>query len=73
MGYTVIKGKKNGLSAEVTFFVPQNFTGEVQKVVLKNESSEKKTFKLFSFVECFLLDAQPDCSNSPSNLNTVDF
>ena len=38
MGYTKISGKKNGLSAEVTFFVPQNFTGEIQKVVLKNES-----------------------------------
>ena len=70
MGYTVIKGKKNGLSAEVTFFVPQNFTGEVQKVVLKNESSEKKTFKLFSFVEWCLWDAQDDCSNFQRNFNT---
>ena len=69
-GLHSIKGKKNGLSAEVTFFVPQNFTGEVQKVVLKNESSEKKTFKLFSFVEWCLWDAQDDCSNFQRNFNT---
>ena len=27
-----------------------DFTGEVEKIVLKNESSEKKTFKFFSFI-----------------------
>lgn len=41
MGYTIIKGAKNGISAEVTFFVPQNYNGEIQKMVLKNEGSEK--------------------------------
>ena len=43
MGYTIIKGAKNGISAEVTFFVPQNYNGEIQKMVLKNEGSEKKS------------------------------
>jgi cellobiose phosphorylase len=70
MGYTVIKGKKNNLSAEVTFFVPQNFTGEVQKVVLKNEGSAKKTFKFFSFIEWCLWDAQDDSTNFQRNFNT---
>ncbi|MBQ4363860.1 MAG: glycosyl transferase, partial [Oscillospiraceae bacterium] len=70
MGYTVIKGKKNGLSAEATFFVPQDFTGEVQQVVLTNESSEKKTFKLFSFAEWCLWDAQDDCTNFQRNFST---
>jgi cellobiose phosphorylase len=70
MGYTVIKGKKNDLSAEVTFFVPQNFTGEVQKVVLKNEGSTKKTFKFFSFIEWCLWDAQDDSTNFQRNFNT---
>ena len=41
MGYTVISGKKNDISAEVTFFVPQNYNGEIQSLVLKNEGSEK--------------------------------
>lgn len=70
MGYTVIRGKKNGLSAEVTFFVPSDFTGEVQKVTLKNEGSSKKTFKLFSFVEWCLWDANDDSTNFQRNFNT---
>ena len=41
MGYTVIKGERNGIEAEITFFVPQNFNGEVQKVVLKNTSGKR--------------------------------
>lgn len=49
MGYTIITGKKNDLKAEVTFFVPQNYTGEVQQVVLTNEGSAEKTFTLYSF------------------------
>ncbi len=70
MGYTKISGKKNGLSAEVTFFVPQNFTGEVQKLVLKNESGSSKTFKLFSFIEWCLWDANDDSTNFQRNFNT---
>ncbi|MCI5751385.1 MAG: glycosyl transferase [Oscillospiraceae bacterium] len=70
MGYTVIKGKKNGLSAEVTFFVPQNFTGEVQKVVLTNEGKDKKSIKLFSFLEWCLWDANDDSTNFQRNFNT---
>ena len=42
MGYTVIRGEKNGIEAEVTFFVPNNFNGEVQKVVLKNTGETEK-------------------------------
>ncbi len=70
MGYTTIMGKKNDLSAEVTFFVPQDFTGEVQKVVLKNEGTSKKTFKLYSFIEWCLWDAQDDSTNFQRNFNT---
>ena len=70
MGYTIIRGKKNDLSAEVTFFVPPGFTGEVQKVVLKNEGSASKSFKLFSFLEWCLWDAMDDSSNFQRNFNT---
>ena len=62
MGYTIITGKKNDLKAEVTFFVPQNYAGEVQQVVLTNEGSEEKTFSFFSFEEWCLWDAQDDCT-----------
>ena len=70
MGYTIIKGKKNGVITEVTFFVPQNYNGEVQSLVIKNESNEAKTLKLFSFAEWCLWDAQDDCTNFQRNFST---
>ena len=70
IGYTVIKGEKDGLSAEVTFFVPQSFNGEVQKMVLKNNSGEAKSFKLFSFLEWCLWNASDDGENFQRNFNT---
>ena len=70
MGYTVITGKKNDLKAEVTFFVPQDYDGEVQQVVLTNESSATKTFKFWSFAEWCLWDAQDDCTNFQRNFST---
>ena len=70
MGYTIITGKKNGLKAEATFFVPQNYNGEVQQVVLTNESNEEKTFSFFSFAEWCLWDAQDDCTNFHRNFST---
>ena len=70
MGYTIITGKKNGLKAEATFFVPQNYDGEVQQLVLTNESNSTKTFKLWSFAEWCLWDAQDDCTNFQRNFST---
>ncbi len=70
MGYTIITGKKNGLKAEATFFVPQNYDGEVQQLVLTNESGSAKTFKLWSFAEWCLWDAQDDCTNFQRNFST---
>ena len=70
MGYTVITGKKNDLKAEVTFFVPQNYDGEVQQVVLTNEGKETKSFSIFSIAEWCLWDAQDDCTNFQRNFST---
>ena len=70
MGYTIITGRKNGLKAEATFFVPQNYDGEVQRLVLTNESGSAKTFKLWSFAEWCLWDAQDDCTNFQRNFST---
>ena len=70
MGYTIITGRKNGLKAEATFFVPQNYDGEVQQLVLTNESGSAKTFKLWSFAEWCLWDAQEDCTNFQRNFST---
>ncbi|MDE7299106.1 MAG: glycosyl transferase [Lachnospiraceae bacterium] len=70
MGYTIIKGSRNGVEAEVTFFVPQDYNGEVHKVVVRNTGTEKKELKLFSFVEWCLWNAQDDSTNFQRNFNT---
>ena len=70
MGYTVITGKKNDLKAEVTFFVPQDYDGEVQQVVLTNEGKSDRTLKFWSFAEWWLWDAQDDSNNFQRNFST---
>lgn len=70
MGYTVIKGEKDGISAEVTFFVPKGYNGEVRKVSIKNNGAKAKNIKLFSFVEWCLWNAQDDSTNFQRNFNT---
>ncbi len=70
MGYTKITGKRKDIETEVTFFVPQDFNGEVHKVVVKNTGSGKKEVKLFSFVEWCLWNAQDDQTNFQRNFNT---
>src|SRR5690554_6579633 len=70
MSYTKITGAKNGLEAEVLFFVPLKSWSEVQKVKLTNTSSETKKFKLFSFQEWCLWNAEDDQNNLQRNLNT---
>ncbi|RUA09349.1 MAG: glycosyl transferase [Flavobacteriia bacterium] len=70
MNYTKIKGEKNGLRAEVLFFVPLNTWAEIHKVSLTNTSDKLKKFKLFSYVEWALWNAATDMENFQRNLNT---
>lgn len=70
MNYTKIKGVKNGLWAEVLFFVPLKTHAEIQKLTLKNLSSEKKCIKLFSFAEWALWNAATDMENFQRNFST---
>jgi cellobiose phosphorylase len=70
LSYTTITGQKNGLSAEVLYFVPLGFWGEIQKVCLKNNGDERKKFKLFSFVEWCLWNAEDDMTNFQRNFST---
>ena len=51
LGYTKIKGARNGIETETLFFVPLGETCEVHQVTLRNQSKEKRTLKLVSFVE----------------------
>jgi cellobiose phosphorylase len=70
LGYTKITGKRGGLKAELLFFVPLGHTAEVHQVTLTNESSTKKSFKLFSFAEWCLWNAQDDSTNFQRNFST---
>ena len=70
LSYTKLKGVKNGLSAELLFFVPLNEWCEVQKLTLRNETDQPKRFQLFSFVEWCLWNAEDDQNNLQRNLNT---
>lgn len=70
MGYTNIKGRRNGIETNVLFFVPNNFNGEVHKVTVTNVGNESKTVKLFSFIEWCLWNAQDDSTNFQRNFNT---
>ena len=70
MSYTVITGEKNGIEAEVLFFVPLNTWAEVQKVKLTNRTAGIKLFKLFSFAEWCLWNAATDMENFQRNFST---
>lgn len=70
MGYTRITGAKNGIEASVLFFVPISTNAEIQKLTLKNTSTQKKSFKVFSFVEWCLWNAAADMENFQRNWST---
>ena len=70
MSYTSIKGSKNGVEAEVLFFVPLKTWAEVQKVKLTNNTKEVKKLKLFSLVEWCLWNAEDDMANFQRNFST---
>jgi cellobiose phosphorylase len=70
MSYTKIKGERNGLSAEITQFIPLGTWAEVQRVTLKNTGSSAKKFKFFSFIEWCLWNAEDDMTNFQRNFST---
>ena len=70
MGYTIIRGKKNGIVATQLSFVPMGFDAEVHQITLKNESGAAKDVILTSFVEFCLWNAQDDMLNFQRNFST---
>lgn len=69
MGYTVFETEKDGLSANMTFFVPIGENCEVQHVVLKNKSNQVKKFRFTGAVEWCLWNTVDDSTNFQRNLN----
>ena len=69
LGYTVIKGLKNGLEAELTCFVPVDADCELRLMKLKNISGGKKSFRLYSALEWCLWNTVDDSTNFQRNYN----
>ena len=70
MGYTRVTGEKDGLKADVLFFVPIGHRCEVHRVKLTNTGKVRKSFRLYSFVEWCLWNASTDMENFQRNLST---
>ena len=70
MGYTRVTGEKDGLKADVLFFVPIGHRCEVHRVRLTNTGSSPKSFQFYSFVEWCLWNASTDMENFQRNLST---
>ena len=70
LGYSVIKGSKNGLSAIQELMVPKNDDILLMRVTLTNTTIEAKKLDLFSFIEFCLWDAQDDTTNFQRNFST---
>ena len=70
MNYTNIKGEKNGIIANVLYFVPLKTWAEVQKLTLTNNSKSARKLKVFSFTEWCLWNAAADMENFQRNFST---
>ena len=70
MNYTNIKGQKNGITANVLYFVPLKTWAEIQKLTLTNNSQKPKKLKVFSFTEWCLWNAAADMENFQRNFST---
>jgi len=69
LGYSKLTGRKNGLQAEVLFFVPLKTRAEIHQLKLTNISEKEKNIKLFSYLEWALWNAQTDMENFQRNLS----
>ncbi|MBR4120799.1 MAG: glycosyl transferase, partial [Spirochaetales bacterium] len=67
MGYSIFEGSKNGICVEQKMFVPVSDNALLYHVTIRNNSSESRKLKLFSFVEFCLWDANDDSTNFQRN------
>ncbi len=69
LGYTIFESKKNGIKSELTLFIPQEDSVEINQLVIKNTTDQVKNITVFSFVEWCLWNAVDDHTNFQRNLN----
>ena len=70
LGYTILEGKKDGVTARQELFVPKGDACELDRVTVCNGSTVVKELDLFSYVEFCLWDAMDDSSNFQRNFST---
>ena len=70
LGYTIIRGSKNKVTAELQAFVPVSDPCEINRVILTNDGTEEKHLDLFSFIEFCLWNAADDQTNFQRNFST---
>ncbi len=70
LGYTVITGKKSGISVVQELFVPEKDNCLLMRVTIENTGNEGKNIMLFPYVEFCLWDAMEDGSNFQRNYST---
>ena len=70
LGYTKIKSERNGIEVEQLMFVPLKYNGEVNRLKIKNTSSDTKEITIFSFIEFCLWNAYDDMTNFQRNFST---
>ena len=70
LGYTILEGKKDGVTARQELFVPKGDACELDRVTVCNGSTIVKELDLFSYVEFCLWDAVDDGSNFQRNYST---
>ena len=72
MGYTRFDSSKDGLRANMTFFVPVGENCEIHDLLLLNETDASKTVHLWGVMEWCLWNAVDDANNYQRNLNIAE-
>ena len=70
LGYSVIEGTKNGVTARQELFVPHGDDCLLMRLTLRNDGDAARMLQVFPFVEFCLWNAMDDSSNFQRNYST---
>ena len=69
LGYTVLEGRKDGVTARQELFVPRGDACLLSRVTVCNGTDREKTLDVFAYTEFCLWDALDDASNFQRNFS----
>ena len=70
LGYTVLEGKKNGITAKQEMMVPHGDNCLLMRLTVTNGTESVQTISVFPYLEFCLWDAMDDSSNFQRNFST---